>query len=71
MKYNAGMEWIKIEDRFPEEDKEVLVCYWESMADSFCVGIGYYYTDEWEGWKVNFAPLQIVTHWMPLPELPK
>ena len=56
------MEWIKVTDRLPEIEEEVL------MWDSNYLSIGHLATfGEW----VNCEYMsKYVTHWMPLPELP-
>lgn len=77
------MDWIKVEDKLPEEDHDVL-CY--HFAD-FHISIGYFekdnvryylesdgsifYTDD--GWEteIPWAQKGRVTHWMPLPDAPK
>lgn len=64
-------EWISIKDRLPEEKGEYLVtyhpCYWDNVYEELRVGI-----DSFRG-KSAWAKkkYQRVTHWMPLPELPK
>ena len=64
------MEWISVEDRLPETFGRYLV-HIESISGyeprKNCVFIEYF-LGEWifTGWEYNR-----VTHWMPLPELPK
>ena len=58
-------EWISVDDMFkPEGGQSVLVCYGrgevlvaQSSGTLFHMGSSY--------------PMKEVTHWMPLPELPK
>ena len=52
-------EWISVKDRLPEQFGKYLVV---------CKGIDIAQIRLWEGTWDSFAE---VTHWMPLPELPK
>lgn len=62
------MEWISVEDRFPEAKGEYLVtyhpCYWDDVKEEIFVGI-----DTFRG-KSSWAKkkFQRVTHWAILPE---
>ena len=62
-------QWISIEDRLPEEDGYYLCCIKSSLFPDRV------YIDTLECDKGNFEEGHIytdtVTHWMPLPELPK
>jgi hypothetical protein len=64
-------EWISVEDRLPEEDKDVLVFgyYHEAFQTLIC----HYRTDFKGQWFTSVAGQQVyeVTHWMPLPQPPK
>ena len=74
-------EWISVEDRLPEG--KVLMCFYESCFGSYSKEIeaGYYDNPEdYEdgvggGWRFWLSDKPVVgkgvTHWMPLPELPK
>lgn len=53
------MEWIKVEDMLPEENKVVLV----ASSTRQDVEIDYFFKARWM--RREF------THWMPLPEPPK
>ena len=68
-------EWISVNDRLPGEYKDVLI-YGEKVLDKPLVG---HYIPEWEHirWiamsrdgRLYFYD-KAITHWMPLPELPK
>jgi len=72
-------EWIKFEQEFdkeinqeilasklPDEDNEVLVTDGSSVwVDTFMCDCDGYYFDS------GFEIIDRITHWMPLPELPK
>lgn len=73
------MEWISVKDRLPEDDIIILVlseiCIPE---DNYLKQKKGYWIFEGKfnrmfGWFIYFHPenLQKITHWMPLPELPK
>lgn len=56
-------EWISVKERLPNENTRVLVyakqgCYMNLRVDYICNGGMWFYS-------------MMVTHWMPLPELPK
>lgn len=66
------MNWIKCSERMPENGKRVLVVT-ENNGYSW-IDIGYideagYWTIDGEIWDKKSDPA--ITHWMPLPELPK
>lgn len=54
------MDWISVKDRLPEPNERVLA-YFPAMRDSEAV------IQTSKGWALN----KFVSHWMPLPELPK
>ena len=60
------MEWIKVEDKQPEQGEYVLCVYKHYMPF-----IGYY-TGEWGRFKCVDDPDGTfnISHWMPLPESP-
>ena len=71
------MEWIKTEDDLPETQESVLVFCGKSMRVGSCVlgrwilsGSFHEYDESDEDWDYDCVYLN-VTHWMPLPELPK
>lgn len=60
-------QWISVDDRLQEEEREVLCYLGNSIAKVMRVCFLRY--GEWRddsGW-----PVPTVTHWMPLPEAPK
>jgi len=65
------MEWIKIEEggRFPDDLEMVLFTDDKTIYKGFrnCSLLG-----DWNYWfSVTDVGVEDVTHWMPLPELPK
>ena len=58
-------KWISVQERLPENTDDVL------MMTNFGIGLGFYdiYNDNW----IDYTCTDIisVTHWMPLPEVPK
>lgn len=78
------MRWISVKDRLPELDQDVLV-YAKGKEDGFLdcthIVISQRYTfhifewdkgvEEWQAPWPYFNRNYEVTHWMPLPELPK
>ena len=72
--------WINVEDRLPEEDVPVLVCYIGAKdsvkGDVPCTdGMAHYHDGEWCWWdsygEDNDNPVMVkITHWMPLPDPP-
>ena len=62
-------EWISVDDRLPEEKANCIVYYKHAYCDNddyWEIGICFY-----DGEKFQINPAYKVTHWMPLPELPK
>lgn len=68
------MEWIKCSDRLPENEVDVIVLWFKNSIYR-AVYIGYFDGDEWHLQLSDYNHKQFnnehVTHWMPLPELPK
>jgi len=62
------MTWIPVTDRLPPFGENVLACSWMSVRYFVaCVSpVG-------GKWHLSFGdtPIQNITHWMPLPELPQ
>lgn len=79
------MNWISVNEKLPKHNQRVLICYkfrynkGVKMLDlAFFQEVGEY--DEADGKRNVFCydsyewghcPYEYVTHWMPLPELPK
>ena len=62
-------EWISVKDRLPEPWKQVLIYSRHDFCESaFYIGV----PGEWQvTWNHEMLDADSVTHWMPLPELPK
>ncbi len=66
------MEWISVKDRLPEPDVDVLVNFtgWDDMEFQrvleYCTVDNAFYD-----WRGDIYKLNIVTHWMLIPELPE
>ena len=58
--------WVSVKDRSPEKDGRYLV----AMADGY-VGAYLWVDGLWWSGALNVCDDGSVTHWMPLPELPK
>ena len=67
-------QWISVEDRLPDENKNVIV-FANDIVSSFVETACYYVCPEYlhGGWsEENGDPYEpIITHWMNLPEPPK
>ena len=62
-KFKLRSGWIPVSERLPENDTAVIVATDNGMV--FQCLYAYDGWDLWDGYTVN------ITHWMPLPELPK
>jgi hypothetical protein len=61
-------EWISVDDRLPEEGRDVLV-----YAKGGWMAVRHYRAPQgnsFSGWYPNGLPIENTTHWMPLPEPP-
>ena len=63
-------EWVSVEDRLPEHEKEVLFySYGDYFAGFYChCEKEWYFGSEKNPHEYSRTP---ITHWMPLPEPPK
>jgi hypothetical protein len=82
-KTEMKMEWIKVTERLPEDDVDVLVyhehdchitvgCFESKKVSSYVKSDGsIFFVDS--GWysQIPWAPKGDVTHWMPLPPPPQ
>mgnify|MGYP003293300875 CR=1 FL=1 len=59
---NQPSPWISVEERLPEEHTNVIVTDGSNVAHCKKYGDGFY---------TNVGKCCNVTHWMPIPELPK
>lgn len=59
---NPKLTWISVEERLPEEHTDVIVTDGRNVAHCKKYGDGFY---------TNIGKCCNVTHWMPIPELPK
>lgn len=59
--------WIKCSDRLPEDTNDVLV------TDGELIDMLWWDENDWCGWRSRSYGIcsDAVTHWMPLPKLPK
>jgi len=64
------MEWISVEDRLPEINRDVLG-YMDISEDGQSgddIHVAHY--NKSFGWCVSGFTMQCITHWMPLPDPP-
>lgn len=59
-------KWINVNDKLPGKDIRVLVCC-QTKKGVQSVNIAYYFNGSWHG----NGSMSGVTHWQPLPDLPK
>lgn len=69
------MEWISVKDRLPKSSLWVLVAYKTSKRQCLMMEIAYLQNyfgyQDWYTTEAKYNTVEGVTHWMPLPELPK
>lgn len=63
----AEMKWIPVSERLPDNWQLVLVC---NIREDWIGCWEYSCGEEWSDYYLTFSTSDI-THWMPLPELPK
>lgn len=66
------MEWISVKDRLPEDERDVLTCYYckPNLNMRFMSVLSYFVFDSIPHWQHESIGI-VITHWMDLPELPK
>ena len=62
-------EWIPVDDRFPEDDSDVLA--YSSIGEESRIYPACYSNGVWFDCVFNAPATGTTTHWMPLPEPPK
>lgn len=64
-------EWISVKDRLPDKENLFLIIYGESR--DITLGLWNLKNKRFEEFEIEWFGYEIpdVTHWMPLPELPK
>lgn len=69
----ATMKWVSVKDRLPELDEQCLCCYrFRNEGMRFIGVLTYFAADNEPHWQHEKGVSGLkVTHWMPLPELPK
>lgn len=74
---DQASSWIKVEDGLPEETGEYLVLPYHKHCPTLWYQDGWYWYDEVDDaisetiGHYTEKPIFKVTHWMPIPELPK
>lgn len=66
----AHTEWIPVEKQLPQMEKDVLVCAYGTLIRTWCLHQKYS-KRFWETEEGYFDDFNAVSHWMPLPDLPK
>ena len=62
-------EWISVDDRLPQDDSDVLA--YLSIGEEGRIYPANYAKGVWFDCIFDMPVTESVTHWMPLPELPK
>lgn len=64
--YARGQEearkWIPVEERLPQRGQEVIVCSGDYLEPKVFA---------YRFWSEKFSSWKGITHWMPMPEMPK
>jgi hypothetical protein len=61
-------KWISVEDKLPQEKKEVIIWYFGEYSKKDEIAIGWYEDENWYCPTAGEEELLLVTHWQPLPE---
>ncbi len=79
-KLDKKMEWIKVEQRLPPEEARYYVVFYDNWGDfdigkvGICMWVQKFKNSKglyWNWVSKPRCPAWDITHWMPLPELPK
>lgn len=66
---DAGPKWISVGERLPETESRCLAVRYDGVTKTSFIDILWFDKGTW--WNRIFGGNYSVTHWMPLPELPK
>lgn len=71
LKLTCSNNWISVKDRLPEDDKDVLV--YNSRSKEIIMASYNSDYDEWDNLYnyYDYLPVDEITYWQPLPELPE
>jgi hypothetical protein len=65
-------EWISVKQRLPSDLEDVLICFERGGWFRRRILVGRYFPSKEGGeWTPGLARKFRITHWMPLPKLPK
>lgn len=68
LKLTCSNNWISVKDRLPEDDKDVLV--YNSRSKEIIMASYNSNCEEWDN-LYDYLPINEITYWQPLPELPE
>lgn len=71
LKLTCSNNWISVKDRLPEDDKDVLV--YNSRSKEIIMASYNNNYDDWDNLYnyYDYLPVDAITYWQPLPELPE
>ena len=59
-------KWISVKERLPEDDENVMI-----LSNERITFVGFYKNGQWISYSLYAIYGNVVTHWMPIPEIPK
>lgn len=62
-------KWISVKDRLPEDNGKYLVVVYGDKIEGPYVATRFFWNGNFE--EFQYFPQRYISHWMPLPELPK
>ncbi len=65
------MTWVAVEDGLPEDAGKCLIILTNPNHDYYDIDFGSYSNKSWGIGHGSLIDNEFVTHWMPLPDLPK